>query len=402
MLAPRPDNVPEELVVDFDIYNISGADQDVQLAYRAFQQNYPDIFWTPRNGGHWVATRAEDIETMQRDFAHFSHKRITIPPMPPESPRQIPLEVDPPEHSAYRRVLTMALLPRVVDSLERKIREVTIELIESFQAKGECEFIDAFAKRLPINIFLDLVNLPREDRDQLLPLAEEAVRAPTVERREAAQQAVGAYLMKWILVRREQPGDDLLSKLVTIDINGSRISLEEAVSFGTLVLFGGLDTVATMLGFIARFLALNPGHRQQITTNLHDEAFLRNAIEELIRRHGVANTARVITEDYEYKGVRFRRGEMVLPPNMLFGLDERKVDDPLKVDFSRPFPPPHAVFGNGPHSCPGAMLARREIKIFLQEWLTRIPDYTLTPGTKPVFGTGMVNGVLSLDLCWSV
>ena len=402
MLAPRPDNVPEELVVDFDIYNISGADQDVQLAYRAFQQNHPDIFWTPRNGGHWVATRAEDIETMQRDFAHFSHKRITIPPMPPESPRQIPLEVDPPEHSAYRRVLTMALLPRVVDSLERKIREVTIELIESFQAKGECEFIDAFAKRLPINIFLDLVNLPREDRDQLLPLAEEAVRAPTVERREAAQQAVGAYLMKWILVRREQPGDDLLSKLVTIDINGSRISLEEAVSFGTLVLFGGLDTVATMLGFIARFLALNPGHRQQITTNLHDEAFLRNAIEELIRRHGVANTARVITEDYEYKGVRFRRGEMVLPPNMLFGLDERKVDDPLKVDFSRPFPPPHAVFGNGPHSCPGAMLARREIKIFLQEWLTRIPDYTLTPGTKPVFGTGMVNGVLSLDLCWSV
>src|SRR5689334_11574734 len=101
MRAPRPEHVPEELVVDFDIYAIPGADEDLQGAYRAFQQNCPDIFWTPFNGGHWVATRAADIETMQRDHETFSHRRITIPPMPPEFPRMIPLEVDPPEHAFY-------------------------------------------------------------------------------------------------------------------------------------------------------------------------------------------------------------------------------------------------------------------------------------------------------------
>jgi cytochrome P450 len=402
MLAETPDNVPEERVVDFDIYNIPGSNEDVQLAYRAFQQRHPDIFWTPRNGGHWVATRAEDIETMQREYEHFSNARIVIPLMPPETPRQIPLEVDPPEHAAYRRVLTLALLPRQVEALDGKVREVTVELIESLHANGECEFIEAFAKQLPINVFLDLVDLPRADRALLLPLTEESVRAPTVERRQAAHEGVAGYLMKWILARRETPGQDLLSKIVNTDINGSRISLEEAISFSVLVLFGGLDTVATMLGFIARFLALNPAHRQQIAENLQDEKFLRNAIEELIRRHGISNTARILTADYDYKGVSFRKGDLVLPPNLLFGLDERKVTDPLNVDFSRPFPPPHAAFGHGPHSCPGAMLARREIRIFLQEWLTRIPDYEITAGTTPAFGTGMVNGILSLNLSWPV
>jgi cytochrome P450 len=400
MLASRPDNVPAERVVDFDIYNIPGSDTDVQLAYRAFQQDHPDIFWTPRNGGHWVATRAEDIETMQRDYEHFSNQRIVIPLMPPQTPRQIPLEVDPPEHAPYRRVLTLALLPREVDALDGKVREATVALIEAFRGTGECEFIEAFAKQLPINVFLDLVDLPRADRVYLLPITEESVRAPTVERRQAAHEAVAGYLMKWILARREQPGNDLLSKIVNTDVNGARISLEEAISFSVLVLFGGLDTVATMLGFIARFLALNPAHRREITAHLHDGKFMRGAIEELIRRHGISNTARIIPVDYEYKGVSFRKGDLVLPPNLLFGLDERKVDDPLKVDFNRPFPPPHAAFGHGPHACPGAMLARREIKIFLQEWLTRIPDYEITPGSTPKFGTGMVNGILSLNLSW--
>jgi len=402
MLTPRPENVPESLVVDFDIYNIPGSNEDVQLAYRAFQQNYPDIFWTPRNGGHWVATRAQDIENMQRDFGHFSHRRITIPPSPADAQRQIPLEVDPPEHGNYRRALTLALMPKAVAAMEQKINDITIELIEGFRAKGSCEFMDEFAKRLPINVFLDIVDLPREDRDILLPITEESVRAPSLERRQAAQQAVGGYLMKWVLARREQPGDDLLSKLVNIDINGSKISLQEAIAYSSLVLFGGLDTVATMLGFIARYLALNPEHRREIIAHLHDEAFLRTAIEELIRRHGIANTARMLIEDYEYNGVQFRRGDMVLPPNLLVGLDDRKVDDPLKVDFARAVPSPHAAFGNGPHACPGAILARREIKIFLQEWLARIPHYEITPGTTPTFGTGMVNGILSLNLSWPV
>ena len=398
--VPRPDHVPPELVVDFDLYAVEGAEEDVQLAYHAFQQNCPDIFWTPLNGGHWVATRAEDIETMQRDYARFSHRRIVLPKAPEYMPRQLPLEFDPPYHTQIRKPLTGALLPKVVNALEDKVRALTIDLIEAFKARGECEFVTEFAQQLPIQIFLDLVDLPREDRHKLLPLTEEAVRGRTAEVKMGAQMAVFGYIGATVAERRANPGDDLLSPLVNAVVDGDKISEFEATAYATLVLFGGLDTVAAMLSFVTRFLALNPGHRKQLIDNLDDDAYMRNAIEELLRRHGIANTAREITGDFEYKGVHFKQGEMILPPNLLFGLDERKVDNPLTVDFERPAPIRHATFGNGPHTCPGAVLARRELRIFLEEWLRRIPIFSIKQGTKPVLVTGMVNGVLKLELAW--
>ena len=398
-LAPKPDHVPDALIYDFDMYNVPGSNEDVQLAYRAVQQSAPDIFWTPRNGGHWVATRAEDIETMQRDYERFSHRKIVLPRMP-DGQRQIPLELDPPEHGPFRRPLMQGLLPKVVNALEDKVRSVTVSLIEGFVADGQCEFIEQFAKVLPIVVFLDLVDLPREDRHYLLPFAEDSVRGRTVEVRANAQQKVGEYLAGKVIARRADPGEDLLSKLVSAPVNGEEMPLNDAIAFASLVLFGGLDTVAGMLGFVARFLASNPEHRRELAAHIDDEPYMRNALEELIRRHGLANTARYITQDFDYKGVPFREGDMVLPPNLLVGLDERLVDDPTTVDFQRSFPIRHAAFGNGPHTCPGAVLARRELRIFLDEWLRRIPEFEVAPGTKPVLATGMVNGVLELKLVW--
>ena len=397
-LAARPDHVPADLVRDFDLYNIPGADEDVQAAYAAIQRSSPDIFWTPRNGGHWVATRGEDIVAMQRDYNRFSHQRIVLPPMP-DAPRQIPLEMDPPEHARYRRPLMQALMPAIVAELESKVRQVAIDAVERVLPRGECEFVEDFAKVLPIHVFLELVELPFDDKAYLLELAEDSVRGRDAETRGRSQQLMGAYLLPWIRARREKPGEDLLSKLVNVDIGGERISEPEAISYASLVLFGGLDTVAGMIAFFARFLAQNPEHRRQLVERLDDEAFLKAAIEELVRRHGLANTSRVITGDFEYGGVQFRNGDRILPANLFVGTDDRINPDPLVVDFARE-KPVHAAFGNGAHACPGAVLARREIRIFLQEWLSRIPEFRIKPGTRPVLATGMVNGVLRLDLVW--
>lgn len=397
-LAPRPDHVPADLVRDFDLYDIPGAAEDIQAAYRAIQQASPDIFWTPHNGGHWVATRGEDIIEMQRDYSRFSHQHIVLPPMP-DAPRQIPLEMDPPEHARYRRPLMQALMPSIVAELEAKVRQVAIDAVERLLPRGECEFVEDFAKVLPIHVFLALVELPLDDKAYLLTLAEDSVRGRDAETRGRSQQLMGAYLLPWIRARRETPGNDLLSKLVNVDIGGERISEAEATSYATLVLFGGLDTVAGMIAFIARFLAQNPGQRRQLVERLDDDAFVRNAIEEMVRRHGLANTARVIASDFDYKGVSFRAGDRILPANLFVGVDDRLNPDPLVVDFSRE-KPVHAAFGNGAHACPGAVLARREIRIFLQEWLSRTPDFRIRPGTSPVLATGMVNGVLRLELVW--
>ena len=399
-LAPRPDHVPAERVFDFNLYNVPGASDDIHQAYAAIQKSAPDIFWTPHNGGHWVATRAEDILTMQRDYKRFTHKQIVLPPMPEGTQRQIPLEMDPPEHSRYRRPLTQSLLPKIVQTLEDDVRKVAIDTIEALVPRDECEFVEEFAKVLPIHVFLKLVDLPLDDKETLLEMAELAVRGRDAETRTLAQQKMGGYLYKWIAERRANPSDDLLSTLVNTDIGGERISEIEATSYATLVLFGGLDTVAGMIAFIANFLATNPSHRKQLVERIDDDGFLSSAIEEMIRRHGLANTARVIPEDMNYKGLEFRAGDRILPANLFVGLDDRVNPDPMTVDFNRE-KPVHAAFGNGPHACPGAVLARREIRVFLQEWLRRIPDFQIKAGTAPVLATGMVNGVLRLELCWS-
>ena len=398
--ATRPAHIPADLVRDFNLYDIPGASEDVQVAYARIQGENPDIFWTPHNGGHWVATRGEDIVAMQRDYHRFSHKHIVLPPMPEGTQRQIPLEMDPPEHPTYRRPLMQFLTPHAVGTLEGKVREVAIAAIERVLPLGGCEFIDDFAKILPIHVFLELVELPLADKATLQPLAEQAVRGTDAETRLGAQQGMGMYLLDKVRARRENPGDDLLSKLVTVQVDGGLISEVEAISFATLVLFGGLDTVAGMLGFIARFLAEHDEHRRELVSRLDDEKFLKHAIEELIRRHGIANTARVIAQDFEYKGVTLRAGDRILPANVFVGLDPQLNPDPLTVDFARPAPV-HAAFGNGPHACPGAGLARREVRIFLEEWLKRIPEFRIAPGTRPVLASGMVSGVLRLDLAWN-
>ena len=397
--VPKPPHVPAALVRDWDFVEFGVGTDDIQAAYHEIQQDNPDIFWTPENGGHWVATRAEDIVYMQRHTEDFSNRHFTLPPFPDEVPPMLPLGLDPPIHGQYRRPLMQALTPGAVKHLEDAVRKVAIEQIETLLPRGECEFIEEFAKVLPIHVFLDMVDLPREDKSFLLPIAESSTRARSMEERIQAQQDMGGYLLGWVRKRRANPGDDLLSKIVTVKIDGQQISEEEAVNYATLVLFGGLDTVAGMLGLVAKFLAEHPDHRHQITANLDDPKFMKNAIEELIRRHGIANTSRIITHDMDYKGVHFKKGDHILPPNLLAGVDDRLNPDPLKVDFARE-KPVHAAFGNGPHACPGAILARREIDVFLKEWLIRIPEFRIKPGTRPKLITGQVNGILELQLVW--
>jgi len=164
-----------------------------------------------------------------------------------------------------------------------------------------------------------------------------------------------------------------------------------------LLLFGGLDTVASTLGFIARFLAQHPAHLKQL---VDDPTLIPQAIEELVRRHGVSSTTRLIKQEVVLANATLQPDDLILLYTPLAGLDDRVTPDPLTVDFHR-VKPSHAGFGNGRHACVGAGLARREIQIFLEEWLKRIPEFHIASGTTPVIGAGMVSGVLELQLEWT-
>jgi cytochrome P450 len=394
-LAAIPAHVPESLVVDFDYQRPPGHEEDVHLAWSRLHAG-PDIVWTPYYGGHWIATRADDIDVMQVDHERFSYRRITIPPQQERTARLNPLEYDPPEHTPRRAILSPAFGPKAMQALEGGVRALAVELIEGFAKRGECEFVGEFAKHLPIQIFLRLVDLPVTDREHLVELTELTVRPKSPDDQVRAFQGLYAYVQEWIIERRAHPGGDLFSKIVNAKIDGADMPPDQTFGMLSNVLFGGLDTVASSMGFFAKFLAENPTVQQELKAKPELTA---PAIEEILRRFGIPNTAREITRDFEYKGVQFRRGEQVMLSKTLHGLDERRFADPFTVDLRRKRTP-HAAFGDGPHRCPGSFLARMEIRVWLEEWLRHIPEFRIQPGARPRTSSGPVNGVLFLPLRW--
>lgn len=394
-LAPRPPHVPENLVVDWDFTNPAG-NVDVNLAWKTLHDG-PDIIWTPRNGGHWIATRAADIEHIQKHHDPFSMRRVVLPDHA-ERPSILPLEMDPPEHARYRTIINQFFTPRAIKDLQEEARRLAIELIEGFKHAGRCEFNAAFASQLPIRIFMKMVDQPLDNLDQLLEWTEMTVRPRHPDDRTKAHLALHAYLEEVIADRKANPGPDLLSAIITAQVGGNAIPHQDLLGMLTTVMFGGLDTVASSLGFAAKYLAENPDKRRQLVER---PELIANAADEMLRMFAPSSTARILTRDVEYNGIAFKAGDRIYIRPVLHGMDERKFPNPLEADWERPaLERNYASFGNGPHRCPGATLARSEMRIFLEEWLGRIPDFALDPDQPATFGAGMVNAVLSLPLVW--
>jgi cytochrome P450 len=392
-VVPRPSHVPPDRVVDFNVHAPPGGTQDLIRAWRSLQDG-PDIVWAPYHGGHWIFTRAEDIDFAQRNHDPFSMRDVTMPANTRPT-RLLPLEADPPEHTPFRAILTPWFSPKKIAELKDFTRQLAGDLIEGFKPRGECEFMQDFASILPIAIFMRLTNLPMDDRLKLLRYAQMSTRGNAQQRAESTHLMM-AYLTPVIAERRARPGDDLLSAVIHAKVGGQPLNDTDLMSMLLVILFGGLDTVASTLGFIANFLATHPAHRHQL---LEKPELVDNAVDELMRRFAPSATARTMSRDYEYKGLQFKTGDKVYITPLLAGLDERRFPNAWEIDFQRQ-DVQHNSFGAGPHRCPGALLAKLEIKVFLQEWLPRIPDFQVKPGEPVVYGPGQVNCVERLVLTW--
>jgi cytochrome P450 len=392
-----PAHVPAELVFDFDIYNPPGAEADFHLALkRLHEENYPDIFWSTANGGHWIAIRGEDIYKIFADYPHFSSHNLTVPISSAPPFPLYPIFADPPEHGLYRALLNPSFSPKAVAGLEARARTLAIKLLEEIKPRGRCDFVVDFAQHLPIEVFMSIVDVPAADRRDLLEWADGMVRPKKPEDVHTTIKKIFEYAAAKIAERRAKPGEDLISKLTRAEVKGRPLTDQEIVGMVSLVLIGGMDTVVTAMSFAALFLARSPAHRRQL---VEDPALIPKAVDELLRRFPVVNQGRYIAQDLEYKGVQLKAGEMIVLPTTLHGLDERAFSNPLVVDFNRPTPI-HSTFGNGPHRCPGSNLGRTEIKVFIEEWLRRIPDFYLQPGQKIAMRSGVNGTVYGLPLAW--
>jgi len=397
--VPVPAHVPPELVVDFDYLHPAGIEEgDVYTAWHRLHDG-PEVVWTPCNGGHWVVTRGEAVKFVQENFEIFSHEVFTIPRG--SSPITMPpLTVDPPLHARYRAILNPFFTPTRVQAMRLQAETLTRELVAGIKARGQCEFVNEFARIMPVNMFLGIVDLPLDNREQFVEWAVSFITSTDARVKLDAHGKVVAYLKDVLEERYRNPGDDLLSKIAAWRDNPRYAGEHEVIGMATLVFFGGLDTVASSLSFITRWLAAHPEQRRRLAAH---PALIPAATEEFLRRFGLSNTGRLITRDFTYKGAPMKKDEMVMVPISMSSMDDRLYANPLEVDFDRGIGPlDHNTFGNGPHKCVGNSLARAEIQVFLREWLAAIPEYREDPERPSVTRSGSVNGVDSLHLVWDL
>lgn len=398
-LTAIPSHVPPEVVRDIDIFNIKALNPDIHLGWKTLQDESPSLIYSPRNGGHWIPMRAHIIERVFQDADVFINGGEWVPPNPKDMLPLIPIMSDGALHRAYRSFIMPYVVGKpLLEAIERA-RGLAADLIDGFLPNGGCDFAVDFAQHLPIEVFLSLVDLPSADRPYLASLAE-VVRMPDEAERMAAFGKMYEYVAGYVDERTKRPGSDLISTIANGQVLGRPMTREEVVGECTQVLIGGLDTVASMMGFIAAHLAVNVPLRRRL---VEEPRLIERRIDEIIRRFGVAGPSRQAVADIELDGITIKAGDTLFIATALHGLDESRWANSLEIDLERSSRgTDFQTFGSGPHRCPGAALARSEIILFLEEWLKRIPDYELVPDKPMVSASGNVTGVLSLPLRWDV
>ena len=392
-----PDHVSPSRVFDFDIYGDPRLTADIQASYQSLHHDAPDIFYSPRNGGHWIVTRYDQIFEIVKDYENFSAKEMQVPRVE-NPPRNIPLNLDPPENVPFRQALMPFFTPKAVAAMEPRVRQFAIDIIEGLMAKGECEFVHDVSAQFPVSVFMDLMGMPLEKLHDFRQLADDYFKARTAEDYHQLGGRIIGLMMGIADMRREDPQDDLISKMVAFQINGRTIERQELQDMLLLLFLGGMDTVTNVTSYTYRHLAQDPDLQARL---VDDPEIIPNFVQEGIRSFGVVNTPRMVARDCEQFGVKFKKGEMVVCMLPLGSRDDRRFENSGKFDVDRE-QLTHLTFSSGPHLCLGNNLARLEIKILTEEWVKQIPSFRLKPGVQHHSRPGLVMALEALPIEWGV
>jgi cytochrome P450 len=387
----------EHPVVEFNYY-VNGPVLSHTVAFDELRRLGPFIRSTCGARGYWVFTEAEIIRDALQHAEVFSSSvnpdvfasapGSDVADEPPYN--WIPELLDPPEHTKWRQLLSPHFAPRVMEALEPKVRQRCAEIIDTFAGRGRCDFLNDFAWRYPTSIFMDLMGLPLDGLEQFLAWEHDilhlaADQDPDRSKAFAAMVAVEQYFAGLIEEKRARPGDDLLTAALDWKIDGTPITQEDMLSWCLLMFMAGLDTVSIQLSYAFWHLAQHPTDRARLVS---DPAVTASAVEEFLRCFSFVPPPRRATRDVEFHGCPVKKGDNVVLPLSAANRDPAMWADPTDVVLDRS-PNNHIAFGAGPHRCLGSHLARRELRVALEEWHRRIPDYRLTDGVEVVEHGGM-------------
>jgi cytochrome P450 len=316
----------------------------------------------------------------------------------------IPLSIDPPDHSKYRKVLDPLFAPKRMDAIEDDIAARVNHFIDGFVDRGACHFTDELAVPFPSAVFLGLMGLPWEELPTFLrmkdgiirPRSESGTPEDNAQVQRDTAQDIYAFFNGILDERAKAPTNDILSHFLAAEIDGEKLTREEILDICFLFLIAGLDTVTDSLTCFFAFLGAHPEHRRALAA---DPGLIPGAVEELLRWESpVPNVFRTAAVDTQVAGCPVKQGEPVLIGIGSANVDPAAFADAFDVRFDREVNP-HIAFGGGIHRCLGSHLARRELRVTLREWHRRIPEYELKPGIELEYAMAL-RTVENLELVW--
>jgi cytochrome P450 len=343
--------------------------------------------------GMWVPTRLSDIEEIARDTSTFSSRSPLVTEFASMADFEFavpPISSDPPYHTEFRRLLLPFFAPARIEAWRTKIEELADALIDSFIDRGSCDAAKEYAQHIPVQVIAEMLGVPSTDSDRFRHWVHQLLEVAPTDFELAIRVLLEfhAYLFEQVSLRRDEPGDDLISFLLNAEIEGR--PLEEREIFGgcLLLLMAGIDTTWSAIGAAIWHLAQNQENQQQLRD---DDSLWPSAIEEILRAFAPVTMAREVTRDTEFHGCPMKAGDPLLLPFPSANRDPRAFDDADKVTLDRP-DNRHLAFGVGIHRCLGSNLARLELTVATQRFLARIPTFRLADPDAVTWSPGQVRG----------
>jgi len=360
---------------------------------------HPDI------GGFWAITRYRDLFAISLDQKTFSsHRRGAI--MRPwneeeyQAQQNMLINLDPPEHTKYRKLVSLGFSGRMIRRLEEHVRDITTSILDQVAGAGECDFVDAISAELPLRVIVELAGVPVEDRRRVLQWSNQMIAYddpeyqtdPMVPHIAAAELFM--YANELAADRLANPRDDLASDLMQGEVDGNRLSLQEFNAFFMLLLVAGNETTRNLISGGLLALIEHPEERARLQA---DPSLLPTAVEEMLRWVTPVNLfQRTATRDVEVGGQQIREGDKLVLFYASANRDEDAFPDAGRFDIGRT-PNDHLAFGIGPHFCLGANLARLEIRVMFEELLRRMPDIEVA-GPVERLRSNFINGIKRMPI----
>lgn len=395
------------MMIDVDLSDPDVFVEGIPLGVFQRLRTEAPLYWQPEKVGRgfWCVTRYADLMAVSKDPMTFSSARggtniFEVPEEDLSMLRLLMLNMDPPKHNKFRRLVSTGFTARMVTQLEPHVREICRHLIDNVVERESFDFVTEIAAELPLLVIAELLGVPAADRHKLFEWSNSLVGFDdpeyhtSLETGKIASAHMWAYANQLAMERKEHPLGDLVSVLMDAEVDGDRLSEAEFDSFFLLLAVAGNETTRNLISGGMRALIEHPEERARV---LADPSLLPTAIEELLRWVSpLIHFRRTATRDVEMHGKTIREGDKVVIFYPSANNDERVFVNPQTFDVSRA-PNEHLAFGIGEHFCLGANLARLEIRLIFEEMLRRLPDLELA-GPVRRLRSNFINGIKAMPV----